>query len=126
MPVLAKHDPAVPLTEIKTAWEEIELMPIQCSDGSVFQYGDKDEKRMKKALVFLTDNPGVTLDWRLLDNTEVTVDSASLGAYISELESRQLQRGFVLNQEYMVFKTSGCTRSQLNAWKDKYSSGLVP
>lgn len=124
MPQLQQHDPFdVPVqnAEIRTTWLEILELPVSANDGKVFQYDQTSERLMKKAIA-AWDAAGLTsMDWRLEDNTIVSVDKAGLQTYSDELEINQTLRGFVVDQEYVAFKTSGATRRELMNWKAGYS-----
>lgn len=129
MPSLPQTDrlnvPAT-LDEIKAAWEANLEAPIECSDGSVFQFALRDERIMAKTTAALSVYPSMTVDWRKLDNTTVNVDGAALLSYYNECQEKQSQRGFTVDAEYLYYKANGATKRELENWKSIYADGYIP
>lgn len=129
MPSLPQTDTkgvAATLDEIKAAWEQNLEAPIACDDGSVFQFALRDERIMGKTVAGLTANPLLTVEWRRLDNTTVTVNAAALSAYYNECQEKQIQRGFTVDAEYLYYKQNGATLRDLENWKAIYKDGYIP
>lgn len=123
MPKLQQYDPLnTPASsdEIRAAWLEIMELPVTAGDGKVFQY-DLVSERLMKSAVDGWDVAGITtLNWRLNDNTTVTVDKTQLQSYIDQLEIARTLRGFVLDAEYVAFKSNGATKRELANWRKSY------
>lgn len=101
--------------------EQILQLPLAANDGKVFQFDTKSESIMSKIVVFLKANNSLTTDWRLLDNSTVTVNGAQLEAYYNELVLAQAARGFMVDPEYIAFKNNLPTLKELGDWIQLYS-----
>lgn len=102
------------------ALELILQLPLAAVDGKVFQFDTKSESIMSKIVVFLKANSSLTTDWRLLDNSSVTVNGAQLEAYYNELILAQATRGFMVDPQYLNYKNNGVTVAELAAWVKTY------
>lgn len=114
------EDETVSTDELRVAWKEILQMPLQTADEKVFQFDLDSERLMSSAIVGLNANQASTLNWRLLDNSTISVDAAQLQSYYDELKLAQSERGFLVDAEYVAFKLNLPTRSELTAWKNGY------
>lgn len=111
---------------LKATYEEIKQYPVELPNGDVYQFSLVDETTMRKVAKGL-QLAGGTVNWRLLDNSEVQHDGASLEALANQLEMLQIQRGLVIDIEYMNFKsTQGLTKRMLETWKQTYIGGYIP
>ena len=117
------HDPfdeVASIEEIKATWKEILQMPIQAADGRVFQFDRDSKEMMDGAILYLSSNPSVVMDWRLTDNSTVSCDHASLSNYFNELEMLRAERGTLVDAEYLGYKSGSATKRELKNWKDGY------
>lgn len=115
-------DAPVSTAEIRSTWLELMQYPVAANDGRVFQF-DRDSRELIRGAITALTAAGITVDWRLDDNTTVTVNAAQLQAYYDELEVNQALRGLTLDQEYMALKANGATRGQLRAWCESHMPG---
>ncbi len=127
MPQLPSYDPLdvpAPLDELKAARLLCFLAPVEDDQNRVFQFNLEDEKTMEDTLLVLNTDPTLSLNWRLLDNSEVSVNAVSLASILDELRLKRALRGVQVDAEYMVFKTNGVTRREIKTWCEVY--GVVP
>ena len=120
MPQLSQHDPldiAITDTEIRLEWLKVMELPVAANDGKVFQYDLVSERLMKSAILGWDVAGLITMPWRLNNNTTVTVTKAQLQVYIDELELNRTLRGFVIDGQYLAYKSSGATRRDIVIWK---------
>lgn len=89
--------------DLRRCWLETMQVPVQAIDGKVFQFDLDSERLMQNKLIHLQVS-GQTTDWRLNDNTTVTVDYTQLKAYFDELLLLRAGRGTVIDAEYMAKK----------------------
>ncbi|MBX2809514.1 MAG: hypothetical protein KTR20_12890 [Cellvibrionaceae bacterium] len=97
----------------------INEMPLKVADGNIFQFDQWSEKIMKKAAENLSAVQSI--DWRLLDNSTVSVDAASLHNYFNECEALQFSRAQLVDVETQHFKNHGATLRELENWRLSYS-----
>lgn len=107
--------------QIKDARNEILNSPIEI-DGNVFQF-DRDSRDIMDAAYVGLQVTGGTVDWRLLDNSTITLNAVQLNGYISQLRQAQAVRGFQIDQQYLAFKANGATLGDLDQWKRSYLLG---
>ncbi|MGH1374496.1 MAG: hypothetical protein ACRBBW_20840 [Cellvibrionaceae bacterium] len=128
MPLDLSFDPLnVPASSghLKIAMERILELPVSTTSGLVYQFSDFDERKMRKAQRGLL--AGGVVNWRQLNNDETPLNAQSMLDLINELDSRQFQRGIVVDAEYMAFKlSSSYTKRQLADWERKYDNGFIP
>lgn len=110
------NDAPVSTAEIRATWLEVMQYPVAANDGKVFQFDRNSRELIRGAITALTAT-GITVDWRLDDNSTVTVNAAQLQAYYDELEVNQAIRGLTIDQEYTSFKQNGATVGDLKAWR---------
>lgn len=125
MPNLGTYDPPVSLDQLKAARSACLLAPVTDSQGRTFQFDRDDEKTMEEALLALEADTSLTVNWRLLDNTEIPVDHTTLPEVLADLRLKRAQRGVGIDQEYMQYRSQGITQSQLQAWLQGYGAELV-
>lgn len=115
-----RDDLAIPATsaEIKSAWKTILRLPITVN-GNTFQFDEESEALMQKWA--RCADPLDTFQWRLLDNSTVTVTPAELTLIIEQCEMAQVNRGVLVDPEYLNFKTNGATRRELKQWINQHS-----
>lgn len=105
---------------LNDATKYILQLPLAASDGKVFQFDTDSEAVMIKMVKFLKANSPATTDWRLLDNTTVTVGGTSLEAYYNELALAQAARLVIVDPQYLNYKNNGVTVAELAAWVKAY------
>ncbi len=107
--------------EIKEARITIEYMPIKCADGNTFDADHESEQRIKSAINNWAALGVTDIDWRLADNTLLTVDLAQLQAYWVEVQEKRALRGFAVYPEYLTYVADPTTTLRdLEDWKDSY------
>lgn len=121
---LQTHDPLnVPAaaSDIKSSWKRVLEAPITTSDGSTFQF-DRDSRYLMEGALEAWDAVmgGKPLDWRLNNNTTVTLNKGQLQSYLSELKSKQALRGFTVDTEYLQYKAGSPTLRDLKNWEKSY------
>lgn len=89
--------------DLRRFWIEAMQLPVKTSDGSVFQFDRDSKELMEEAILGLTASLG-TANWRLEDNTEITVNASQLQAYYSELRLLRAQRAVQIDAEYVAKK----------------------
>lgn len=112
-------DTPVDVSEIRATWKEIMQYPVEANDGKVFQF-DRDSRELIEGAIRALTAVGGTVDWRLDDNTTVTVNAAQLQAYYDELLVNQAVRGVTVDAEYVAYKASGATIGDLKAWRQSH------
>lgn len=95
-------------------------LPLAASDGKVFQFDTDSEAVMVKVIKYLKATPQATTDWRLLDNTAVTVDGDDLEGYYNELALAQAARLVIVDPQYLSHKNNEVTVAELAAWVKTY------
>ena len=89
--------------ELKALRRELMLSPLKTADGNVFQFSEDDQLTMAGALPSLQVDGG-SIPWRLLDNSTVMVDYATLNGYYEELKLLYSRRGMQVDTKYIVLK----------------------
>lgn len=110
--------------EIRKAWLGIMQYPIAADNGLVFDF-DRDSRDLIRGAIAAMNATGANVDWRLYDNSTVTVDATQLQAYFDELIVNQAVRGLSVDAEYVDFKSAGATHGELNQWRASYHPDTV-
>ena len=101
---------------IRANWKEIMQFPVAADDGKVFDF-DRDSRDLIAGAIRALTLTGGTANWRLFDNTTVTVDAAQLQSYQQQLLNNQALRGPVVDAEYLNFKANGATLRDIENWR---------
>lgn len=104
---------------IKAAYLEIMQYPVAAEDGKVFDF-DRDSRALMEGAITALTEAGGSVDWRLYDNSTVSVDAAGLQVYLDQLRVNQAMRGLAVDPEYVALKVSGATVGEIKDWKLKY------
>lgn len=104
------------VSEMKLARRRIFDLPIRVSIGLVFQFDAESKLMMESSIALLSGRKSLTMQWRLLDNSSITVNGLSLSAYYEELCMLQGERCFQAHEEYLAFRESGATNKQIEDW----------
>lgn len=110
-------EPAHP-DKIKETWKEILQLPL-IVNGHAFQF-DRDSRELMQFAILGLQTSGGEINWRLDDNSTISVDAVALQNYYDELSAAVALRGLAVDNEYVAFKANGATVRQLIEWRESY------
>lgn len=115
----------ITLAELKATKLRNNQAVIECANGYTFQFTTDSREAMQDLIGELAVN-AETAEWRLLDNTSVTVNAEKLQAFYDECRSRKARRSVMIDAEYVAFKADLPSITVLLKWEAKYAMGFIP